>query len=98
MRLVDVDELLSKGYECVTEFDKWGEAYNCEELDELPTVNAIVIPENVTNGDMYLHMFPNAKVVGSEYHGVHDYIVVEVGNDTVEFPMSWWNAPYKKGE
>lgn len=58
-----------------------------------PTVNAIPIPDGVTNGDMIMAMFPNAKAnVFAKEVGVK-------GLDTYStFTKKWWNAPYEGGK
>lgn len=94
MKLVDVDELLSEGYECVAEFDNWGEVENCEDLEEIPTVDAIVIPEGATNGEMMYAMFPDIEMWGES----KDTLDYSLGGMIHRVTKSWWNAPYKKGE
>lgn len=63
-------------------------------LDEVPTVNAIVIPDETTNGDMIKAMFPNIEMWG-ESKNTLDY---SLGGMIHRVLKSWWNAPYKKGE
>lgn len=59
-------------------------------LDEVPTVNAIEIPKNATNGDVIKALFPNVKIGDCNNNG--NFITYTVG-DTVE--KAWWYAPYK---
>lgn len=96
MKLVDVDELRKNGYECVTAFDEYGEPYNCESLDNIPTVDAIVIPNGATLGDMIKTVFPNA------YTGLsvrdNEVYIMNNGERICRFPLDLWNSPYKKGE
>ena len=76
-----------------------------EQVIKLSPINAIVIPDNPTNGDMVKVMFPNAeiKMIKSDSTG---YIAVYVrigkgdknGADFNYFDYDWWNAPYLKGE
>lgn len=54
--------------------------------------NAIIIPENPTNGDMLKALFPNLKV------GIFRNEVDVEGLDTYSvFTRNWWDKPYKKG-
>lgn len=81
MKLVDVDKLLSDGYEYVDNVDKWGEVNIYKPLDEIPTVDAIVIPENVTNEEVLKTLFEERV-----YNALKDRMQ----------HTSWWNAPYEK--
>lgn len=56
-----------------------------------PTVNAIVIPDNVTNGDMIKAVFPNAMV----YNAGIAMDVEFLEDEEHWFNKDWWNAPYK---
>lgn len=62
-------------------------------LDEVPTVNAIEIPDNATNEDVIKVIFSNVKTRDNS----DDFITYTfdgiVGN-MVE--KAWWNALYKK--
>lgn len=53
----------------------------------------IEIPDGVTNGDMIMAMFPNAKA---------SVFVKEVGVKGLDtystFTKKWWNAPYEGGK
>jgi len=61
----------------------------------IPIYNAIIIPNNATNGDVVKAMFPvQCKNMGNENNG----IVVDFYGDLHTFDKDWWNAPYKKGE
>lgn len=54
---------------------------------DIPIHNAIIIPENATNGDMVKAMFPNeplTSITGTLWLG-----------DNMSFNRNWWNAPYK---
>lgn len=54
----------------------------------------IVIPDNVTNGDMILTMFDTATVY--EIDEENDYITICIDNNFYQkFRYSWWNAPYQ---
>ena len=61
--------------------------------------NISVVPENATNGDMIKAMFPNAeitKIMGSfdkdKLLGYRTWL----GGRSQDYPLDWWNAPYKK--
>lgn len=61
-------------------------------LDEVPTVNAVVIPDNATNGDMVKALYPNL-----ECEMLNNTVLTDMDNGAW-FSLEWWNAPYKKGE
>lgn len=63
-------------------------------LDEVPTVNAIEIPDGATNGDVIKALFPKAMV----YEAGIAMDVEFPGDEEHWFNKDWWNAPYKKGE
>ena len=97
MRLIDADECLAFLKE------------NCSKdmylavraiLDPCKTVNAVVIPENTTNGDMIKTLFPLVEV-RREISSTFDNIVVR--DDLFfgainRFHADWWKAPYKRGD
>ena len=58
-----------------------------------PTINAIPIPENITNGDMIKLLFPNKY--GEEYGRTKVYYCIDAHN-RMEFQIDWWNKPYKE--
>ena len=63
-------------------------------LDNAHTINAIVIPENATNGDMIKAMFP--WIFTSESSAEPTLILVHgIDNGSIVFEKEWWNAPYK---
>ena len=54
----------------------------------------VVLPENLTNGDMIKAMFPNQDsdaVDSVALLGLDGYVLST-------FPKSWWNSPYKRGD
>lgn len=59
-------------------------------------LNAIIIPEGATNGDMIMAMFLNIESRLDEKTGI--ILVKWTDGTTKTFKASWWNAPYKKGE
>ncbi len=64
-------------------------------LDVRPTVDAIIIPENATNGDMIKALFPNVEVK-EKNNGYEVYF--GVGTAIQLFNNQWWNAPYDRSE
>lgn len=67
-------------------------------LSGCPTINAIPIPEDATNGEVLKEVFPNAKY---DYHEecelVDAHVIVSINDcDTCQdYSMDWWNAKYK---
>ena len=63
-------------------------------LSGCPTINAIPIPEDATNGDVIKAMFPNTNI---EYWAEYSTYNVEFpnDNDVKHFSYDWWNAKYK---
>ena len=62
-----------------------------EELAENATINAIIIPEGATNGDVFMPMFPDLKIednIGSIYMHNDNGIALIIDK-------KWLNAPYK---
>ena len=100
MRLIDADEL-NERFEssCTTECACCPySGNNCGLVHEADTVNAIVIPEGATNGDIIKAMFPYIKVEDkcSMYYSVNiENLSADKGLNTVGFRKDWWNAPYK---
>ncbi len=52
--------------------------------------NAIIIPDNATNGDVIKLMFPNVKI------DIVDNTVLTNIDNGLWFSLEWWNAAYKK--
>ena len=52
--------------------------------------NGTVLPDNPTNGDMIMTVFPNASI--TEIGGGSTIVVA---ND-YKFNSTWWNAPYRE--
>lgn len=75
MKLIDADkyqkDLLSAYDDVSMEF---------EVLDKQPPVNAIIIPEGATNGDMLTALFGENALITLD---THNYL------------KKWWDAPYK---
>ena len=61
-----------------------------EWIDLMASGKLVVIPDNATNGDVIMAIFPNASV----YEHGSTYSV----NNVYNFNSTWWNAPYKVGE
>lgn len=58
-------------------------------------INAIIIPEDATNGDVIKAMFP--KAWGSDYIDIFNKFTLYIDDDhELEVDIDWWNAPYKK--
>lgn len=60
-------------------------------LDEMPTVNAIEIPDGATNGDVIKALFPNVKTRDNSGDFI-TYTFDGIVGTMVE--KAWWNAPY----
>lgn len=92
-RLANIDELIKK-YDYVASFDNYGEIENSELLDEIPTVDAIIVPKNATVGDMIKAMFPDA------YTGLsvrdNEVYIMNNGKRICRFSLDLWNSPYRK--
>ena len=87
MRLIDADKLKEQDF---------GEDYYTikAEIDNAPTVNAIQISDNVTNGEVIKALFPDIKVYGcSGYAHSSDKSSVLLEH----MSSDWLNAPYKGG-
>ena len=52
----------------------------------------IEIPDNTTNGDVLISLYPNLK-----YTIQNGRVVTTIGVAS-SFDLDWWNAPYQKGE
>lgn len=61
-------------------------------LDEVPTVNAIEIPDNATNGDVIKALFPDVKTHQS---GGYTGCLFRPSVMLEDTKSEWWNAPYK---
>ena len=79
--IIEIDEELYeevKGYHELTE---------CE----LAIFNGTPIPDNATNGDVLISLYPNLK-----YTIQNGRVVTTIGVAS-SFDLDWWNAPYQKG-
>jgi len=86
MRPIDADELQRISDE---REEKYGAAFI--NLDDMPTLNAIVIPENATNGDVIKAAFPDAKWWVNDDNEIFTDMP---NNKSIYFDFSWWSAPY----
>lgn len=57
---------------------------------DAPTINAIPIPENATNGDVIKAMFPTAK-----FYCAERLQTAGMPRRNADFDVDWWNAKYK---
>lgn len=75
--------------------DLCNDTANLLEKLETESDNSITIPEEATNGKMFMTMFPELNTIedngGSIYVHYPDY-------GWMHFDREWWNAPYKKEE
>jgi len=93
MRLIDADKIYPD-----VRTQRGALAISQGQLAYAKTVNALLIPEDATNGDVIKAMFPNASI---HYHKadelVDDYVSVNIiGCDIQQdYSAEWWDAPYK---
>lgn len=64
---------------------------------DIPIHNAIIVPENVTNGDVIKAMFPDAEI--KEIMGSFDKDKLLgyrtwLGGRSQDYFLDWWNEPY----
>ncbi len=89
MRIIDADELL-------THIEDYGEGQSSLDLIDpyyvrnAPTVNAIPLPDDATNGDAILAVFPD-----TEYYQNYGVMNTDIDDGTL-FNEDWWDAPYKE--
>ena len=63
------------------------------EIENAPTVNAVMISEGATNGDVMKAIFPNAELEVVQYGSFSDYWLKFEEAD-YRFHSEWWDAPY----
>ena len=68
-------------------------------IEKIPEVKAIPIPDNATNGDMIIAMFPNCE---QKEHMNNGYFEMYFDNDLknasyMRVSKDWWNTPFKRG-
>lgn len=70
-------------------------------LDFQPTIQAIPISDNATNGDVMKVIFPNieANEVKTDTGGYIEVKYLDTTDkcDATAFRKNWWNALYKRG-
>ena len=89
MRLVDADELLKQPLDQAN--------YPSNYVKSAPTIEAIPIPKDATNGDVIKALF-NPKFVApckDDYGDETGDIYVELDGGII-FTEEWWNAHYKE--
>lgn len=104
MRLIDIDKFLSENYPKISnDYDGLGcpeDGYTPSQLKNAPTANAVLIPENATNGDMIRALFADNFIIVEflkDTRGSIDHVTLRHGSDIlVQFDGEWWNAPYGK--
>ena len=69
MRLIDADKFEVVSFTQESEDFTRGVEYMVDKIDNTPTVNAIAIPDNATNGDMIKALF-DCKIV-EETHSTY---------------------------
>lgn len=70
-----------------------GEHIITETIKTIVTLDTIELPENPTNGDMIMAIFPN--MIDSCWER-KKYLSDVCGDYTaIEYTEQWWNAPYK---
>lgn len=66
---------------------------------DIPIHNAIIVPNNATNGDVIKAMFPDCE---QKEHIDNGYFEMYFNNDIrdasyMRVSKEFWNAPYKRG-
>lgn len=62
-----------------------------ENIMIMAIVNGTPIPDNATNGDMIISLYPNHK-----YTIQNSRVITTIGVAS-SFDEEWWNSPYQKG-
>ena len=71
------------------------EYVSAEEIAKAPTVPAIPIPKNATNGDVLKRLLYGKAIITEFIQDVN----ISVNNNVIgQFDMEWWRSPYKRGE
>ena len=68
---------------------------DANDIMRFPTIPAIPIPDNATNGDIIKALFNIKEVEMSSTYCVHFPEEEDFGH---YFFKDWWNSPYKRGE
>lgn len=99
MRLIDADKLL-RFFTVDTANQTYRFGTIKKQIENAETVQAIIIPENTTNGDIIMSTFkPYTRSIFGDY--VYVYFTIEdcvAGFTRAQVcKLDWWNAPYKRG-
>lgn len=99
MKLVDIDRfLIEESPKICRDYDGVGcpeDGYTSSQLKNAPTVTAIVIPNDATNGDMIMALFSNVKWWVNEDNEVFtDHKTTN--SNRIAINADWWKAPYRK--
>ena len=91
MRLIDAEKLISSFPKSDIIKD------TVKTINYQETVNAIIIPENATNGDMIKVMFNPYSVKDYGYEVYVNLTEEDYKKDIFQKYLSeWWNSPYKR--
>lgn len=82
-RLVDANNIT-----CENTWKEWSDDHGDYVVCTAPTV--LTIPENPTNGDVLIALYPNLK------YCIHNDRVVTTIGIASSFDLKWWNAPWKE--
>ena len=69
-----------------------------EQVMKLLSINAVIIPDNATNGDMMKILFPDFEIRENKLSIAFWTLMSDGSYEYNSLPKEWWNAPYKKGE
>ena len=93
MRLIDGEYLYNKFIA-----NKCPDPIVLKMVEDEPTVSAILIPENATNGDMFLKTHPEVVATIIKKKGyLFNCVQLRNKEETIPFAevyIDWWNAPY----
>jgi hypothetical protein len=87
MKVITLDNLVSNLRQLKTERSFVGNF-----LNKCLISNAIVIQDNITNGDVLKAVFPNMKI------NILDGVVETDLDRITRFRHGWWDSPYEQGE
>lgn len=94
MKVITISELVSH-----IRGRRSGKTFLSTFINGCEMVDAIIIPNNATNGDMVKACYPNYKFEIDEYTDEYGLKIKEIftNNADIRFDLDWWNTPYKKG-
>ena len=64
----------------------------------IEALNAVIIPDNATNGDIIKIMFPDIEIADIEALDEHIYTGIPfngIVGANIDCTREWWNAPYR---